>query len=229
MVAVPSRTRRERLQSAFQSPFLAYSDFCGDVPSELDRAADNIYGFPDGIIIAVGAERFRFAEVFFQPCFQPAVSLTIFSRATWNATLTSARICTPMPCCPANIKVGAPPDGKEVTADKRFFEDDILREARPSTPTERRVWSLYKMCTTKQVQWEAETAQGRERIRQFIFAVALQTQHKNLSHNCITCLQIDSVLHRTLYDIVFHRTRFSAQRQLMSYLTRISTWQNWQT
>ena len=37
----------------------------------------------------------------------------------------------------------------------------------------------------KHVQQEAETTQGRERIRQFMFAVALQAQHKTFSHTCM--------------------------------------------
>ena len=79
--------------------------------------------------------------------------------------------------------------------------------------------SPYKKCTTKQVQREAETTHGRARIRQFMFAVALRTQHKTYPRTCMTCHQIDSVSHWTLRHIVFHK-RFSAQRQLMSYLTR---------
>ena len=75
----------------------------------------------------------------------------------------------------------------------------------PSTPTEGRVSSPYKkLCTAKQVQREADTTQGRERIRHFMFAAALQTQHKTSSHTCMTCLQIDSASHWTLYDIVSH-------------------------
>ena len=93
----------------------------------------------------------------------------------------------------------------------------------PSTPTEGRVSSPYKkLCTAKQVQREAETTQGRERIRHFMFAAALQTQHKTSSHTCMTCLQIDSASHWTLYDIVFRKTRFNAQRQLVSNLTSFS-------
>ena len=65
-----------------------------------------------------------------------------------------------------------------------------------------------KLCTAKQAQREAVTTQGRERIRQFMFA--LQTQRKTFSHICMTCLQIDSVSHWTFDNIVFHGTRFSA-------------------
>ena len=51
--------------------------------------------------INAGAKCFRNAEVLFQPSFQPAESTSPFSRATWNATCTSARICTPVWCCQA--------------------------------------------------------------------------------------------------------------------------------
>ena len=51
---------------------------------------------------------------------------------------------------------------------------------RPSTLTEGRLVSVQKLCTAKQVQREAETTQGREQIRLFMFGVALQTQLKNL-------------------------------------------------
>ena len=90
------------------------------------------------------------------------------------------------------------------------------------THRETRLVSVQKLCTAKQVQREAETTQGRERIRQFMFAVALQMQHKTFWHTCMTCLQINSAPQWTLYNIVFHGARFTAQRQLMSYLTRIS-------
>ena len=41
-------------------------------------------------------------------------------------------------------------------------------------------------------------------------------------HTWMTCLQIDSLSHWTLHDIVFYSFRFSAQRQLMPYFTRPS-------
>ena len=86
--------------------------------------------------------------------------------------------------------------------------------------------SVQKLCTANQVQREAETTQGRERIRQFMFAVALRPQHKTFSH-LHDVLQIDSVSHWTLDNIVFHGTRFSAQRQLMSYLTSAAFANDW--
>ena len=106
----------------------------------------------------------------------------------------------------------------------RHRRQKTKRPAVQAQHTNRRTCSVsaQKLCTAKLVQPEAETTQGRERIRQCMFAVALQTQYKTFSHTCMTCLQIDSVSHWTLYIIVLHGTRFSAQRQLMSYLTRES-------
>ena len=50
---------------------------------------------------------------------------------------------------------------------------------------------------------------------------------KTFPHSWMTCLQIDSLSHWTLHDIVFHSARFSAQRQLMSCFTRAAFANNW--
>ena len=71
------------------------------------------------------------------------------------------------------------------------------KNAVPAQHTNRRTWlvSVQKQCTAEQVQREAEATQGHERIRQFMFAVALQTQHETSSHTYMTRLQIDPVSH----------------------------------
>ena len=50
---------------------------------------------------------------------------------------------------------------------------------------------------------------------------------QNLFPLWTTCLRIDFASHWTLYNIVFHRMRFSAHRQLMSYLTSAAFANDW--
>ena len=46
-------------------------------------------------------------------------------------------------------------------------------------------------------------------------------------HSWMTCLQIDSLSHWTLHDIVFRSARFSAQRQLMPRFTSAAFANDW--
>ena len=48
-------------------------------------------------------------------------------------------------------------------------------------------------------------------------------QSSPFPHVCTRCLQIEFASHSTCDDIVFHSVRFSAQRQVMSHLTRNSS------
>ena len=70
------------------------------LPTSTAEIPDTVttYEFPDGNIFTIGAKRFRYAEVLFQPSFLPAESTSPLSRATWNATFASARICERQ-CC----------------------------------------------------------------------------------------------------------------------------------
>ena len=52
---------------------------------------------------------------------------------------------------------------------------------------------------------------------------------KTFPHSWMTCLQIDSLSHWTLHDIVFHSARISAQRQLMfheAFIMKVDTVQS---
>ena len=49
-------------------------------------------------IITGGVKRFRQTDVLFQPSVRPEDSTSPRSRATWNATFTSARMCTSLSC-----------------------------------------------------------------------------------------------------------------------------------
>ena len=50
---------------------------------------------------------------------------------------------------------------------------------------------------------------------------------KTFPHSWMTCLQVDSLSHGTLYDIVFHSARFCAQRQLMPCFTSAAIADDW--
>ena len=90
-------------------------------------------------------------------------------------------------------------------------------------PTEGRVWSPQKNMHLK------TGAKQHEDVRGSVSSCSLPLcgrYTQTFQHSWMTCLQIDSLSHWTLHDIVFHSTRFSAQRQLMPHLTRFSTRHN---
>ena len=98
---------------------------------------------------------------------------------------------------------------------------------RPSTPTEECVWSPYKNCAP-QIRCNGKPRQHKD-VKGSVNSclLSLCVRNTKLSHTCMTCLQIDSVSHWTLDNIAFHGTRFSAQRQLMSYLTSAAFANDW--
>ena len=68
-------------------------------------------------------------------------------------------------------------------------------------------------------------ARQRKDMRGFVSSCSLRLcgrSTKTFPHSWMTCLQIDSLSHWTLHDIVFHSARFSALRQLMPNFTRES-------
>ena len=56
------------------------------------------------------------------------------------------------------------------------------RPAVPAQHTNRRACLVSVLCATKQVQWEAETTQGRERIRQFHVCCRFADATQKLCH-----------------------------------------------
>ena len=101
------------------------------------------------------------------------------------------------------------------------------KENIPAAPLQHRQKDVFGLHTKHAPQNGCETTQGRGRIRQFMYAAALRTKHKHFPTLLDTCLQIDSLSHWTLHDIVFHSARFSTQRQLMPCFTSAAFANDW--
>ena len=81
--------------------------------------------------------------------------------------------------------------------------------AAPSVLPEGRVWSPHKTCTSKRVRDNRRTCRDPTVHVCCRFADEAQL----FPHSWMTCLQIGSLSHWTLHDIVFHGARFGVQRQ----------------
>ena len=102
-------------------------------------------------------------------------------------------------------------------------ENNTTQLCRFRTPTEGRVCSTTKNCVPQNGYngklWQHKDVHGSVSS----CSLSLCECTKNLfPRMCTTYLRIDFASHWTLYNIVFHGMRFSAHRQLMSYLTRFS-------
>ena len=92
------------------------------------------------------------------------------------------------------------------------------------TPTEdvfaRQHKTVYLKTGTNGKLWQHKDVHGSVSSCSLSICECIQNLFPRM---CATYLRTDFVSHWTLYNIVFHGMRFSAYRQLMSYLTRIST------
>ena len=95
--------------------------------------------------------------------------------------------------------------------------------AEPVPHTKQRTCLLdnKKLCTSKRVQngklWQHKDVHGSVSSCSLSLCECIQNLFLRMR---TACLRIDSASHWTLYNNVFHGMRFSAHRQLMSYLTR---------
>ena len=100
-----------------------------------------------------------------------------------------------------------------------FWRSRGKQENTPAAPLQHRQRDVFGLHTDMHLK---TGARQRKDVRGSVSSCSLPLCGrcaKTVPHSWMTCLQIDSLSHWTLHDIVFHSALFSAQRQLMPCFT----------